>query len=178
MVWSALIGPVIGVSFERRTFDIAFLLITGGKGSPREALAWRFAAGLAVADRFVLTGRLVGFARLRHALTTLTQPRRSMAKRRPKLKLLSEDQDFFLRERRLRERLLPFFGTFLPLRRASERPIAIACFLLFTFLPLRPLRSLPDLRFFIALRTSLLADFEYFRAIENPLRCSSKEKQT
>src|SRR6185503_694423 len=78
-------------------------------------------------------------------------------------------QVFFLRERRLRERLFPFFGTFLPLRRASERPIAIACLRLFTFLPLRPLRSLPDLRFFIALRTSLPADFEYFRAIENVL---------
>jgi hypothetical protein len=45
------------------------------------------------------------------------------------------------------------FGTFCPAARASERPIAIACFRLFTFLPLRPLLSLPDLRFFIALRT-------------------------
>jgi hypothetical protein len=41
-------------------------------------LAWRFAASLAVADGFVFAGRLVGFARLHHALTTLTQLRRSM----------------------------------------------------------------------------------------------------
>lgn len=38
-------------------------------------------------------------------------------------------------------------GTLSPSRRASERPIATACFGLVTFLPLRPLRSLP---FFIS----------------------------
>ena len=34
-------------------------------------------------------------------------------------------------------------GTFLPALRASERPIAIACFGFVTFLPLRPLFSVP-----------------------------------
>jgi hypothetical protein len=37
--------------------------------------------------------------------------------------------------------LAPFFGTFSPDSRASERPMAIACFLDFTVLPLRPLFS-------------------------------------
>jgi hypothetical protein len=36
-----------------------------------------------------------------------------------------------------------FLGTFAPLFRASESPIAIACLRLFTFLPLRPLLSVP-----------------------------------
>lgn len=36
------------------------------------------------------------------------------------------------------------FGTFAPSRRASDNPIAMACLRLFTFLPLRPLRSLPS----------------------------------
>lgn len=39
--------------------------------------------------------------------------------------------------------LFGFGGTFSPLRRAFERPIAIACFGLVTFFPLRPLFSLP-----------------------------------
>ncbi|GAC1501495.1 MAG: hypothetical protein NVS1B14_05910 [Vulcanimicrobiaceae bacterium] len=38
---------------------------------------------------------------------------------------------------------LPFFGTLAPERRASESPIAIACFRLVTFLPERPDSSLP-----------------------------------
>jgi hypothetical protein len=58
-----------------------------------------------------------------------------------------------------------FFGTFLPSALASERPIAIACFLLVTFLPERPLFSVPALRFFIARSTSADAFFEYFRAM-------------
>src|SRR3989337_4591852 len=41
--------------------------------------------------------------------------------------------------------LAAFFGTLEPALRASDSPMAIACFLLVTFLPL-PLRSLP--RFF------------------------------
>jgi hypothetical protein len=36
-----------------------------------------------------------------------------------------------------------FFGTFLPSRRASDNPIAIACFRLLTFVPDLPLRSVP-----------------------------------
>jgi hypothetical protein len=69
---------------------------------------------------------------------------------------------------RLVLRLLPavfFFGTFLPLRRASDSPIAIACLRLFTFLPLRPLLRVPFLRFRIARLTSDEALFEYFRAM-------------
>src|SRR6185369_9302226 len=37
-------------------------------------------------------------------------------------------------------------GTFAPSRRASESPIAIACFRLVTFLPERPLFNFPCLR--------------------------------
>jgi hypothetical protein len=65
-----------------------------------------------------------------------------------------------------------FFGTFLPLALASDRPIAIACLRLLTFLPERPLFSVPVLRFFIARLTSLEAFFEYLRAIDF-LRLSS-----
>jgi hypothetical protein len=58
-----------------------------------------------------------------------------------------------------------FFGTFLPSARASERPIAIACLRLFTFLPERPLFNVPVLRFFITRSTSDDAFLEYFRAM-------------
>jgi hypothetical protein len=53
----------------------------------------------------------------------------------------------FLDDERLRELLLEagFFGTLAPLRRASDNPMAIACFLLLTFLPERPLFSCPCL---------------------------------
>src|SRR5262245_43814128 len=60
-------------------------------------------------------------------------------------------------------------GTFFPFARASDRPIAIACLRLLTFLPLRPLLSVPFLRFFIARSTSLEALLEYLRAILNLL---------
>ena len=50
-----------------------------------------------------------------------------------------------------------------PLLRASESPIAIACLRLLTFLPERPLRSVPAFYFFIARLTFLAAPFEYFR---------------
>jgi hypothetical protein len=46
-----------------------------------------------------------------------------------------------------------FFGTFAPLLRASESPMAIACLRLLTFLPERPLLSLPRLYSCIALLT-------------------------
>jgi hypothetical protein len=59
--------------------------------------------------------------------------------------------------------LARFFGTLAPVLRASDNPIAIACFLLLTFLPDRPLRKVPDLRFFMARPTLLAAAFEYFR---------------
>jgi hypothetical protein len=58
-----------------------------------------------------------------------------------------------------------FFGTFLPLARASDSPIAIACLRLLTLRPERPLFSVPALRFFIARLTSVDAFFEYLRAI-------------
>src|ERR1700738_1789477 len=58
-----------------------------------------------------------------------------------------------------------FFGTFFPSARASESPIAIACLRLLTFLPDRPLFSVPALRFFIARSTFADAFFEYFRAL-------------
>jgi len=58
-----------------------------------------------------------------------------------------------------------FFGTLLPSARASERPIAIACLRLVTFLPERPLFNVPALRFFIARPTLADAFFEYFRAM-------------
>jgi len=51
----------------------------------------------------------------------------------------------------------------LPSRRASERPIAIACFGLVTFLPLRPLRSLPLFIACISRSTSLPALGLYLR---------------
>ena len=59
-----------------------------------------------------------------------------------------------------------FFGTFFPSALASERPIAIACLRLVTFLPERPLFRVPALRFFIARPTFADAFFEYFRAMD------------
>src|ERR1700677_140443 len=65
-------------------------------------------------------------------------------------------------------RYLPFsFGTFAPFLRASESPIAIACFLLFTVPPLPPL---PDLRVPLfsrctALLTLLPAALPYFAIV-------------
>jgi hypothetical protein len=46
-----------------------------------------------------------------------------------------------------------FFGALAPSALASESPIAIACFLLVTFLPDRPLFKVPCLRSCIALST-------------------------
>ena len=59
--------------------------------------------------------------------------------------------------------LLFFDGTFFPLRRASERPIAIACLRLFTVLPLRPDFSFPRLNSCISRLTSLPALGLYLR---------------
>src|SRR5438045_8941714 len=56
-----------------------------------------------------------------------------------------------------------FFGTLAPFFRASESPIAIACFLLVTFLPDLPLLSVPAFRFFMARPTFFAAPLEYFR---------------
>lgn len=69
-----------------------------------------------------------------------------------------------------------FFGTFLPAFRALERPMAIACFLLFTVLPDRPLLSLPLLRSCMAVPTSFDALFEYFRrtTVDHHRKCKQK----
>ena len=56
-------------------------------------------------------------------------------------------------------------GTRAPFLRASLRPMAMACFRLVTFLPLRPLLSVPRLRRRIADRTVLLAPRLYFLAM-------------
>jgi hypothetical protein len=58
-----------------------------------------------------------------------------------------------------------FGGTFLPSRRASESPIAIARLRLLTLRPERPLFNVPALRFFIARPTLAEAFLEYLRAI-------------
>ena len=61
--------------------------------------------------------------------------------------------------------VLFFAGTFAPLLRASESPIAIACLRLVTLFPLRPLFSVPLLRSRMALATLRCAAFPYFFAI-------------
>jgi hypothetical protein len=61
-----------------------------------------------------------------------------------------------------------FDGTLPPSLRASERPIAIACFLLVTFLP-EPLLSVPRLRSCIAFSTLSCDFFPYLLAIEKIL---------
>src|SRR5687767_6018477 len=69
---------------------------------------------------------------------------------------------FFLREDFLRLR-----GTFAPERRASDRPMAIACFLLVTFLPERPLRNVPRFRSRMTCLTLRDAFLPYLRAIKD-----------
>lgn len=67
---------------------------------------------------------------------------------------------------KLRSTHLDFFeGTLAPFFRASDRPMAIACFRLFTRPPLPPCpeRSVPCFRRRIALRTLLLAPWLYLR---------------
>ena len=56
-----------------------------------------------------------------------------------------------------------FFGTFAPSLRASESPMAMACFRLFTFFPLRPDFSLPRLYSCISRSTDFDAFGPYFR---------------
>src|SRR5436305_11137655 len=81
---------------------------------------------------------------------------------------IGRGQDFFFR-------FLPpfffFFGTFLPSRRASDSPMALACLRLFPFFPLPPLFSVPRLRLRIAPSTFLDAPFEYLRAIPLLRQC-------
>jgi len=69
----------------------------------------------------------------------------------------------------LLERLEDFFaGTLAPFLRASERPIAMACFRLVTFLPLPPLFRVPRFFLRIALSTVFPA-FSPYLATESPL---------
>jgi hypothetical protein len=65
-------------------------------------------------------------------------------------------------------RLLRRFGTFAPACRASDKPIAMACLRLVTFLPERPLRSVPRLRSCIAFSTFFDAFLLYFLAMGSP----------
>src|SRR4051812_29599500 len=62
-----------------------------------------------------------------------------------------------------------FFGTFAPDFRASERPIAMACLRLVTFLPERPLFSVPRFRLCIARLTFLDAFLLNFLGMATPL---------
>jgi hypothetical protein len=64
-------------------------------------------------------------------------------------------------------------GTFAPDRRASDRPIAIACFRLVTFFPERPLRSVPRLRSCIARLTLPPALLPYFAMSVSLSDCSA-----
>jgi hypothetical protein len=56
-------------------------------------------------------------------------------------------------------------GTFLPSRRASDKPIAMACLRPFTLRPERPLFKVPAFRSFIARPTLADAFLEYLRAM-------------
>jgi len=68
-----------------------------------------------------------------------------------------------------------FFGTFLPSLRASESPMAIACFRLFTVFPLRPLLRVPSFRSCIAFSTFFEAPLAYFLAISlSPVSIDSR----
>jgi len=58
-----------------------------------------------------------------------------------------------------------FLGPFAPHRRASDKPIAIACLRLATFLPERPLLSLPRFISCIARFTFLPLALPYLLAI-------------
>jgi hypothetical protein len=58
-----------------------------------------------------------------------------------------------------------FFGTLAPSFLASERPMAMACLRLVTFLPLRPLFKVPDFFSFMARSTFLPASLEYLAIV-------------
>ena len=58
------------------------------------------------------------------------------------------------------------FGTLPPTRRASDKPIAIACLRLVTFLPDRPLRKVPRLRSRIVFATLVCAFLPYLAIMD------------
>jgi hypothetical protein len=86
-----------------------------------------------------------------------------------RLRVLEErERELDDRERELEVLRLPDRGgTRLPLRRALDKPIAIACFRLFTFPPLPPfpLLAVPRLYLRISLSTSFEALLAYFLAM-------------
>jgi hypothetical protein len=77
--------------------------------------------------------------------------------------------DSFPREDHLDELFFDedFLGTFAPSLRASERPIAMACLRLVTFLPLRPLFSVPRFISCISSRTFSPALGLYFLPLDD-----------
>jgi hypothetical protein len=86
---------------------------------------------------------------------------------------------FELRFFELRFFELRFFvgGTFAPSLRASERPIAIACLRLVTFLPERPLRNVPRLRSRMTFSTFFDAFLLYLRAMKCSVRLLGSSQQ-
>src|SRR5207248_6303001 len=77
---------------------------------------------------------------------------------RPREREFLRDHDFFR-----------LGGTFAPAFRACDSPIAIACLRLLTFLPERPLLSVPRLRSRIACLTFRPAFLPYFAMTASPL---------
>jgi hypothetical protein len=69
-------------------------------------------------------------------------------------------------------------GTFLPARRASDSPIAMACLRLLTVLPDRPLRSLPRFISRIVFLTFRPAALLYLRAMHAPVGSARDEDRT
>ena len=89
------------------------------------------------------------------------------------------DEDFFDEDFLEEDFFDDFFdGTLPPSRRASDNPIAIACFRLVTFLPEPPLFSVPRFRSCIAFSTLSCAFFPYFAAMLHvSFRCAQKTVQ-
>lgn len=83
------------------------------------------------------------------------------------------DEDFFEPPLLFFEELFFADGTLPPSRRARERPIAIACFLLVTFLPEPPLRSFP--RFISCIDSSTFScDLRPYFAILHSSLCTKR----
>src|SRR5262249_28089930 len=81
----------------------------------------------------------------------------------------------FLAEERFFDPL--FFGTLPPARRASDKPIAMACLRLVTFFPDFSLRRFPSLRSFLALWTFFSAFAPYLairRLLLIVIRCAAR----
>ena len=80
--------------------------------------------------------------------------------------VFSPDYFDFDRDFRIPLRVFGCGGTFVPARRASEMPMAIACLRLVTFLPDMPERSLPSLNSCKTRETFLLALTLYLDFLE------------